>query len=106
LTPLKKACSEARPRADCRTRGRLRELFSVDSKLTSLEKACSEARPRADCRTRGRLRELFSVDSKLNTSMLRNALRFVDVLRGACDSTTVHSLRSRKSLKCTESTKS
>jgi len=31
MTPLKKACSEARPRADCRTRGRLRELFSVDS---------------------------------------------------------------------------
>ncbi|MBL7184357.1 MAG: NAD(P)/FAD-dependent oxidoreductase [Anaerolineae bacterium] len=33
LTPLKKACSEARPRADFRTRGRLRELFSVDSKF-------------------------------------------------------------------------
>jgi len=32
LTPLKKVCSEARPRADFRTRGRLRELFSVDSK--------------------------------------------------------------------------
>jgi hypothetical protein len=31
LTPLKKACSEARPRADFRTRGRLRELFSVNS---------------------------------------------------------------------------
>lgn len=31
MTPLKKACSEARPRADFRTRGRLRELFSVDS---------------------------------------------------------------------------
>ena len=30
-TPLKKACSEARPRADFRTRGRLRELFSIDS---------------------------------------------------------------------------
>jgi len=27
MTPLKKACSEARPRADFRTRGRVRELF-------------------------------------------------------------------------------
>ncbi len=33
MTSLKKACSEARPRADCRTRGRLRELFSVDSMM-------------------------------------------------------------------------
>ncbi len=37
LTPLKKACSEARPRADFRPRGRLRELFSVDSKLDLLK---------------------------------------------------------------------
>ena len=29
-TPLKKVCSEARPRADFRTRGRVRELFSVE----------------------------------------------------------------------------
>ena len=65
MTPLKKACSEARPRADFRTRGRLRELFSVHSTMTPLKKACSEARPRADCRTRGRLRELFSVDSTM-----------------------------------------
>ena len=31
MTPLKEVCSEARPRADFRTRGRLRELFSADS---------------------------------------------------------------------------
>jgi len=31
LTPPKKACSEARPRADFRTRGWVRELSSVDS---------------------------------------------------------------------------
>jgi len=37
MTPLKKACSEARPRADCRTRGRLRELFSVDSIMESVQ---------------------------------------------------------------------
>jgi hypothetical protein len=33
MTPLKKGRSEARPRADFRTRGRVRELFSVKSDI-------------------------------------------------------------------------
>ena len=39
LSALKKGRSEARPRADFRTRGRLRELFSVDSGLNLLARA-------------------------------------------------------------------